>query len=771
MPTDVITALCAVRPKHEHPVLRLLLEHGVSDVLAALREYVANAIDATRAAPPDASSLVEVVCEADALSVRDCGTGVAGDMFDLLCSPARSTKQGRAGQIGRMGVGFLAALASVRWILVVTSTHPRPLALGPVPAHIAARRLPVGRSGTLVAFAPHAQIPDARDLADHLRQQFPFVPVPLRLRDERRPGSNIDLPPQANAWSGDAGWQSCLRESLGLPAAVWTVACRLESCRVVTWMLSLPDPTLGGRAVVFQQGARMLPTFEWGAVADRLCPPWLHLLVDTDAVKPLLSRTGIAAGPACEQLIAELRAHCTDLIDRPSEELIRAIPRFQHGFGEPLTRWLAALNEGHPLRLASAWPLADGTSRSLGELTRSRAPIRIIVGGTRLADILFEDLRHRADPGFVHVRARNDVEATVLCDTLRRFRRAAEEVDFAGQGPTRPVLTPEPGVARILDALRARLAPVGVAIIPVRLGSPDTIGIAEAVAVADPDQSSYLRELRDLQPAAVRQQATLFLNEASRVAESLARRGPAAITEGGSLLLVGAAMAQSVLPNAATAILEQALDAAMTGLLPPPRRHARHARVFLIAPFAETDLLAALREVLEEAPWFVEVERADDSLDATTVLEHVTSRIDQADACVVDLRGARPNIMLELGYVLGRFPLRRCVLICEPKELMSDMGGHMVLAPPNRGVPWSAHLAARLPAMGLTPQALPADEPFLHARHLRPSLRARAAGLDLRALAFGPGTVAADLRDIRGELRVRVEQFAARNTFDIAKKP
>lgn len=97
----------------------------------------------------------------------------------------------------------------------------------------------------------------------------------------------------------------------------------------------------------------------------------------------------------------------------------------------------------------------------------------------------------------------------------------------------------------------------------------------------------------------------------------------------------------------------------------------KHVVCFVALPFTDkptfayhTVLLPALREVLELAPYYWQVGRADDSYFKDTIYENVAFWMNQAHAYIADISDLNPNVLLELGYMYwGKKPGQPLIIL------------------------------------------------------------------------------------------------------------
>jgi molecular chaperone HtpG len=105
---------------------------------------------------------------------------------------------------------------------------------------------------------------------------------------------------------------------------------------------------------------------------------------------------------------------------------------------------------------------------------------------------------------------------------------------------------------------------------------------------------------------------------------------------------------------------------------------ARHIVCFFAVPFShEYDVVhSALQQVLEDAPYFWEVARADRKLFERTVPNNVARWIERAHCYAVDISNCNPNVMMELGQIYWGFPKRPLLLLEREglKNIIADLG-------------------------------------------------------------------------------------------------
>lgn len=106
----------------------------------------------------------------------------------------------------------------------------------------------------------------------------------------------------------------------------------------------------------------------------------------------------------------------------------------------------------------------------------------------------------------------------------------------------------------------------------------------------------------------------------------------------------------------------------------PRERNPLHTVCFFAVPFdKEFDTIHhALKEVLEDAPYFWEVARADRRLFERTVPDNVSFWIARAHCYAVDISNCNPNVMMELGQIYWSYS-KRPLLLLEREGLKSSI--------------------------------------------------------------------------------------------------
>jgi molecular chaperone HtpG len=97
----------------------------------------------------------------------------------------------------------------------------------------------------------------------------------------------------------------------------------------------------------------------------------------------------------------------------------------------------------------------------------------------------------------------------------------------------------------------------------------------------------------------------------------------------------------------------------------PPLAQPRHIVCFAALPFKDNEtfafnsvLLPALRTVLEQAPYFWQVVRADEAYQADKVEDSVGLWLQRSDAYIADISSLNGNVLMELGFMQWAEPAR-----------------------------------------------------------------------------------------------------------------
>ena len=119
-----------------------------------------------------------------------------------------------------------------------------------------------------------------------------------------------------------------------------------------------------------------------------------------------------------------------------------------------------------------------------------------------------------------------------------------------------------------------------------------------------------------------------------------------------------------------------------------------HTRCMVALPFKdsntfayETVLLPALREVLEQKPYYWEVVRADAKYYENTIEGNVTAWMQRSHAYIADISDLNPNVMMEVGFMRWSEPARTRPLIVLQRDgtgtHLADLAGVIRIAYPN----------------------------------------------------------------------------------------
>ncbi len=147
---------------------------------------------------------------------------------------------------------------------------------------------------------------------------------------------------------------------------------------------------------------------------------------------------------------------------------------------------------------------------------------------------------------------------------------------------------------------------------------------------------------------------------------------------------------------------------------------SRHVVCFAALPFKDDDtfafnsvLLPALRAVLEQAPYFWQVVRADEEYHADKVEDSVGLWLQRSDAYIADISTLNANVMMELGFMQWAEPARSRPRIVLEREgagaPLSDLGGFIKIRYPRGDAQRATPEGERKPAIENLVKALSAE--------------------------------------------------------------
>lgn len=757
-------------PQADQRIASVICQHGASSRWSALRELVSNAIDATRETGESALPAVQIRLYDRWIEVEDRGCGMADRLTRLLLRPGLTTKANKQ-RIGRMGVGFLGAVSAMTavavWSRPAGARQWASLTLGQGPWHEAGP--PGSAHGTLVRAVFREGAIRRNEMRRFLEHEFPFIPVELWL--DGQPLTSYPSP-----WTTGMDWRPFLRDVLQLPSALWSDRFLLaeELGSAILWVPHEPDER-GGRAIVFQAGVLLQSGLERSSAVTPIAtlPPWLLAVVDAPGCQPTLTRTAIAAGASQRALSMGIERLVQKLIAHPPEKLLAQVPKIQAAYPSSFVRWCQELHSEHPILLATQW----ATSNQQGICTlagiQAYEGLTLIVSGDSVeVDMLWQDYCRLAAQQPLYVRAHNSDAAELLLRVLRDGGRQAERLGFRAQQriETTPRLAPE--FIALANSLSAALLPLAITVEPVRMHSTSLLGLLEPCDL----QSGAIIEQDLLAPRSSR---ILYLNASSHELLELARCRQAQHRDSGTVInhdeaivLLSCIVAQAQLGSHGINRVPQALAQSLWRRRHPvsiQKTARRHARVLLLCPFRDSQILLDLRTVLEAHPFYAELVRADDWKDVSQVWEDVQAKVQDADAYIFDLRTRSANVLVELGYVLAYAPQRPFVIISEPNWDLANIGALLTLRPPQDPATASSYFAKHLSGHGLSPERLASAEPFLSTRHLPSELKsemerhlALSDHLDLYTFATGAPPPDVSLRRAQCFYAERIKCFNSR---------
>jgi len=118
--------------------------------------------------------------------------------------------------------------------------------------------------------------------------------------------------------------------------------------------------------------------------------------------------------------------------------------------------------------------------------------------------------------------------------------------------------------------------------------------------------------------------------------------------------------------------------------------NSNHVKCFVALPFDKeyNIIFDCLRRVLEDAPYFWEINRADEQYFVRNIPGNVGKWISDASCYAVDITDLNPNVMMELGRMYWGFPDRVILLLTREgiENKISDLGGAIHIK-----YPWNEH--------------------------------------------------------------------------------
>jgi nucleoside 2-deoxyribosyltransferase len=121
--------------------------------------------------------------------------------------------------------------------------------------------------------------------------------------------------------------------------------------------------------------------------------------------------------------------------------------------------------------------------------------------------------------------------------------------------------------------------------------------------------------------------------------------------------------------------------------------HPRHIICMVAMPYGDqetfpynTVLLPAIREVLEQAPYYWQVDRSDDKYFAETIGRNISEWVARADVYIAEISDGSPNVMMELGFMLeARKPEQSIIVLMREgtEQHLADLAGFFRITYPD----------------------------------------------------------------------------------------
>lgn len=200
--------------------------------------------------------------------------------------------------------------------------------------------------------------------------------------------------------------------------------------------------------------------------------------------------------------------------------------------------------------------------------------------------------------------------------------------------------------------------------------------------------------------------------------------------------------------------------AASVATMAPSVEQTKHIQCLVALPFDEayTPVLEALRDVLEVAPYFWQVVRADKRYFKNDVSNNLAAWVTRAHCYVVDISELNENVMMELGLMYWAYPNRPLILVQQEgtQHRVVDLGARFRIKYPWGDPPNQESIAAALRGeikkfddiMNLKGEAHYLSPRLMRADFIQPKLaNALAERFETveELLAREPGTISRDL--------------------------
>jgi len=689
---------------------------------------------------PDADELV--------LTVTDNGTGLTRDQVNEFLTVIGSSqthkvreeleKLGRKSEadrlIGRFGLGLLSAFTIGHRVEFLTRSHAPEAELirwwcdGGIEWKMISTPsddAPPGTSVTIHVDPQHIGLLNSDYLVSTVRRYTEFLEVPVFVGSASTP-VNAGTPPWAEAAS-EADYRAFLQRRYPYDEILAVIPVDVEdeaSGVEVRGALFIPDsPSL----LVEEYGDVTIYCHRYFVCDDNrtLLPKWARFVrgvVDSPNLKEMTDREHVVEDDAFERvrelLGKRILAYLDDIAQRRPDVLDDIVRR------QNIT--------------IKAWAL---TSEELFACIRNRAMFKVDGGLQNLDEYLAgagspRHIYYTSRPGassqfVVLARARGTsvIDASSFPDRhfLEKYARiepdvVAVDLDQSGMGLFDPVVEPPEGwkpieryfaqrdvVARLCYFEPARIPAIltrevneelDLESLDELLETPDLDQTIKRVLRATRDRMNFERERRNTSGR------ELNVNARSPIVKSLleVELADTDLPDVLDALYNNAFLLSYHGDDLTVEILQQVFDgqtrviaaliarALMDASEDPAARPAaavdddRHVTCFLAMPFEKKydDVQDALARILSGPPYFFEVSRADRKYFKRTVENNVEDWIKRAECFAVDISGANPNVMMELGLIYWNYRDRPLLLLCnETQEAIADLQGMILIRYPS----------------------------------------------------------------------------------------
>lgn len=701
----------------EH-LLKIISERLFKDPYSPIREYIANARDASQKASDPA---VHVYSTGDHIRISDRGCGmtrkVIEEGFTRIAGHFAHTD---GATVGMFGLGVLSAFLICDYIEVETRNadephgwHLRWNRSEPQFTLTPSGRQTVGTDAVLHLVDEYRTLAVESAITDYVRRHFALFTVPIYVGNNRLPVN------QAHAWfatQANDGVPHLLQPGPAFEVLYQHHKKRMSAAysyrgpngeRVFLGIPKTERRGFGRHSVSFfskgilvaEEAARFFPEHLAFVVAV-VDHPDLKLQMDREGFlhdATFLALRDSMEGHICRflEMVASsdqallgsiMRAHSTMLLAHASRNadmlrLFRENYRFdtpsgQRSWDDLLTE-LGKLKGSGPGRTLYVFQAADGLNLADERLAAGRGLLVLATGHE------YHLLKYLADAHGVQLADSSKLLDTPL-DLPAPFYELSQRITpgLLARGV--------PGVG-FFSSPDQELFPACLRIRSER--RQQTWNVLDPEAFADEDEATITID-------------ALLLNTAHRVVEELA--GRCQLMSGATLqrvadVLFSIAVLQSPLRSERAAVRSTIVTDLIANLETvalngsPTSRSSAGAKCFVALPYAlEFDpIWIALRSVLQKAPFHWRMTRADQQVEKSELLSGILQHLEGSGRCIADLSGLNPNVLLELGMML-RARDAHTLILCDEEtfsRLPTDLKGQVPMIYP-RSVRGSAEDAA-----------------------------------------------------------------------------